>query len=125
MPNFSQDIVNKTFTHKVYGEYTVLRKSNNVTIHNTPMYVIKFLNTGVEKEYIKTKIINNTVSDKPIKPKNKMIGKTVKVIIDVTIVDSSTTQYKVKDVNTSQIFEISKKNIIKTKESAKNGKKKN
>ena len=68
-----QTILNKTFEHKKYGKYKVLRKSKNKTIHNTDLYVIRFLNTGNEKEFIKTKILNRSVYDKIIKTKDKII----------------------------------------------------
>jgi type VI protein secretion system component Hcp len=87
--NKFQTVLNRTFKHEKYGKYVVLRKSKNKTIHGSDLYVIKFLNSGNEKEYIKTKIINKSVSDTPTKtnPKENLIGEKIKTIIDVIILE--------------------------------------
>lgn len=56
------DIINKIFKHKKYGEYKVIKKTNNKK-NNIQTYKIKFLLTGFSYELRKDKIINGNVKD--------------------------------------------------------------
>lgn len=94
------DIVGKTFTSKNQKlDYTVLEYVGKN--HHGPLYIIKFIKSGNEKEYIRYKVIHGHVSDDNVKNRSSKRIQIGEVYVnnrglEFTVIDKE--QYIVDDI---------------------------